>query len=488
MAYPEALDIALALQPLYGTEADPDAIGDQAATRLGELLGTSLRLELPGAPPAGPPGADGEPAWSLDFGHADARGRILGPGACPPEAVQAALRVELERLAAYLALLRSLGSAHDRLEFRLRALHQIARTLTIGRGPRETETLVADFTRELFFAWWVALYRPRGDGTMDARVVHSLRGQSAPPRLRSELLVRTLPVGTESRAVPVTERLDWLPTEARALAALDTGGVRIGCLMLGDRMNGEPYADDDLQLLATLAHTSAITLWNAELVERLREQAIQDDLTGLYNRRFFDAKLFDEVGRAHRYGRPLSLLLLDLDAFKAYNDEYGHTAGDVLLARIGLLLTAAAAAALAWGWIRLTSPPSPRERLEEMRTSLVTLRSAADSCRTALDAEERAFQAYTRNLDSLRARIGGYESLDPRGVPADSYVAYLEHFNRYNTGVERREAASESLQAHWNACRAVAETHSAVADSARTLARDLGLWTDTTPDSSALAP
>lgn len=65
-----------------------------------------------------------------------------------------------------------------------------------------------------------------------------------------------------------------------------------------------------------------------------------DPDAGLYNRRFFDAKLFDEVGRAHRYGRPLSLLLLDLDAFKAYNDEYGHTAGDVLLARIGALVRA----------------------------------------------------------------------------------------------------------------------------------------------------
>ena len=158
---------------------------------------------------------------------------------------------------------------------------------------------------------------------------------------------------------------------------------------------------------------------------------------------------------------------------------------------ITLLLTAAAAAALAWGWIRLTSPPSPpspRERLEKMRTSLVTLRTAADSCGAALHAEERAFQAYNRNLDSLRARIGGYESLDPRGVPADSYAAYLDHFHRYNTGVELWEAASESLQAHWRACRAIAETHNAVADSARGLARDLGLWSDSAPDSTPLAP
>lgn len=340
MAHPEALDIALALHTLYGSKAEPDAIGMEAAQRLGTLLGGSVRVEWGDAAPVGPPREAVEPGWSLEFPDADARGRLFARGARPPDAVQAALRVELERLAAHLSLRRSLGSARDRLEFRLRALHQIARTLTVGRGPQETETLVADFTRELFFAWWVTLYRPRGDGTLEARVVHSLRGQSAPPRLRADLLAHALPVGTESRAVPVTDRPDWLPTEARALAALDTGGVRVGCLMLGDRMNGEPYADDDLQLLATLAHTSAITLRNAELVERLREQAIQDDLTGLYNRRFFDATLTDEVGRARRYNRPLSLLLLDLDAFKAYNDEYGHTAGDVLLARLGAVVRA----------------------------------------------------------------------------------------------------------------------------------------------------
>lgn len=155
---------------------------------------------------------------------------------------------------------------------------------------------------------------------------------------------------------------------------------------------------------------------------------------------------------------------------------------------ITVLLTTAAAAALAWGWMRLTSPPSPRDRLEEMRASLVTLRTGADSCRAAVDDEERSFKAYDRDLDSLRTRIGGYESLDPRGVPADSFPAYIDLFQRYNRGVTLWEAASESLQAHWRACRAIAETHNAVADSARALAQELGLWADTTPDSSTPAP
>lgn len=150
-----------------------------------------------------------------------------------------------------------------------------------------------------------------------------------------------------------------------------------------------------------------------------------------------------------------------------------------------LLLTMLAAAAMAWGWIRFSNPPSPRERFEAMRRELPMLRASADSCRDAVAAEERDLKTYHRDLDSIRGRVGGYESLDPRGVPADSYRAYLDDFQRYNRGVVRWEAASETLQAHWRACRGIAEAHNAVADSARALARVLGLWADTSPDSAS---
>ena len=140
-----------------------------------------------------------------------------------------------------------------------------------------------------------------------------------------------------------------------------------------------------------------------------------------------------------------------------------------------LLLTALGAAALALLWIRLTDSPTPRERLEELRQELVILRAAADSCRDALAAEEASFQSYRAELDSLRARVRAYEALDPRGVPADSYDAYLALFEEYNRGVLRWDAVSETLQAHWRECRGIAETHNVVADSARRWADSLGL-------------
>lgn len=70
----------------------------------------------------------------------------------------------------------------------------------------------------------------------------------------------------------------------------------------------------------------------------LTEFALVDPVTGLGNRRSFDTRLVEEVARAHRYGTELSLAMVDLDGFKEVNDQYGHTAGDAVLAQVGLLL------------------------------------------------------------------------------------------------------------------------------------------------------
>lgn len=145
------------------------------------------------------------------------------------------------------------------------------------------------------------------------------------------------------------------------------------------------------------------------------------------------------------------------------------------------LATALAAALLAYGWIRFFVPLDPRERLETLRGELAVLRASADSCRDALADEERALKVRRESLDSLRERVRLYESLDTRGVPAHHYDAYLETFERYNRDAGGWPAVSETLRSHWLACRRIAETHNAIADSARAIARTLGLWADTAP-------
>jgi len=94
-----------------------------------------------------------------------------------------------------------------------------------------------------------------------------------------------------------------------------------------------------LVLLIYVLYTLWLNLVEVRKTEStLRRQALRDPLTGLFNRRFFDAGLEQEIMRSRRSGNPASLLILDIDYFKKYNDEYGHEAGDAVLRAIGQLL------------------------------------------------------------------------------------------------------------------------------------------------------
>ena len=97
-------------------------------------------------------------------------------------------------------------------------------------------------------------------------------------------------------------------------------------------------SERDEELLRLLAAEAAITIHRTDLLARLQSTARTDALTGLPNRRVWDEDLERELARARRHGGALCLAMLDLDRFKAFNDQHGHQAGDQLLA----------AAATAW--------------------------------------------------------------------------------------------------------------------------------------------
>jgi len=123
----------------------------------------------------------------------------------------------------------------------------------------------------------------------------------------------------------------------------------------------------------------------------------------------------------------------------------------------------------AYGAWHLFGPPSTRERVASLRDSLRASRAAADSCQRALSYEEALFRDYDERVDSLRNRVRHYESLDPEGVPADSYEVYLETFDRYNDAVPAWRERADTLQTRWAECRTLIEDHNELADSVRTL-------------------
>jgi len=92
------------------------------------------------------------------------------------------------------------------------------------------------------------------------------------------------------------------------------------------------------QLALTTGETIKLSLANLKLRDELREQAIHDMLTGLFNRRYLDETLPRELLLAQRRNAPLSIVMLDIDGFKQFNDSFGHAPGDALLRRFGRVL------------------------------------------------------------------------------------------------------------------------------------------------------
>jgi len=107
----------------------------------------------------------------------------------------------------------------------------------------------------------------------------------------------------------------------------------------GDRL--EKLSPEDRLVLQAVASELVVAVENSQLYKLTKRLSITDELTGLFNYRYLQQRLDDEIERAKRYSRSLSMLMLDADDFKKFNDTYGHIAGDQALSEIGQVLRTA---------------------------------------------------------------------------------------------------------------------------------------------------
>ncbi|MBU1627905.1 diguanylate cyclase [bacterium] len=112
----------------------------------------------------------------------------------------------------------------------------------------------------------------------------------------------------------------------------------LGILNLNDKLDAKEFTQEDFIIALTFAEHLSLAIANAKLFEKTMELSIRDGLTGLFNRRFFQDKLKEEIERTNRYKAPLSLIFADIDNFKNFNDQYGHQAGDFILQEISLII------------------------------------------------------------------------------------------------------------------------------------------------------
>ncbi|MEM5326692.1 diguanylate cyclase [Paraburkholderia sp. JHI2823] len=113
---------------------------------------------------------------------------------------------------------------------------------------------------------------------------------------------------------PITGGVDYMQQDCTFMPLMRGRDVIAVCVTISD-----------------VTHVSVMQREREEAVAQLREYADRDGLTGIANRRYFEARLADEFQRWQRYGGELSMLLFDLDHFKRINDEFGHMAGDTVL-------------------------------------------------------------------------------------------------------------------------------------------------------------
>jgi diguanylate cyclase (GGDEF)-like protein/PAS domain S-box-containing protein len=114
-------------------------------------------------------------------------------------------------------------------------------------------------------------------------------------------------------------------------------GETLGVLHLQSQ-DAENLDQAKRQLAYTVVEQTGMALSNLALREALREQSIRDPLTGLYNRRYMEEVLKQQLSRVTRQLHPLGIIMIDIDQFKRFNDTYGHAAGDALLRQLGHLM------------------------------------------------------------------------------------------------------------------------------------------------------
>ncbi len=115
-------------------------------------------------------------------------------------------------------------------------------------------------------------------------------------------------------------------------------GRPVGVLVLVEKELERRWTPDEVALAIGIAEQAAVAIEHARLYKRVQDQAVTDGLTGLYNHRHFYERLEHEIARARRYGTPVSLLMIDLDDFKALNDRNGHLSGDAVLRGVAAVL------------------------------------------------------------------------------------------------------------------------------------------------------
>ena len=256
------------------------------------------------------------------------------------------LQVAYDRIRSHERRLESskeaLEQANAELEVRLSEIfftHEFFKALTSFTTVDDVCSLVVDGCNGILGAEISCIYLfRRADWTLRLRACQG-RPESA---FRTSVPVAESILGHAFREGAIQEvdvkrggeSASWLSGEcdvhSQVAVPLRTGENVIGVIVMASADRRELSATE-LERLGVLSNQSSLSLQNALLHSELQRLSVTDRLTDLYNHGYFEQRLDEEFKRSARFGHAMSLIMLDLDDFKAFNDTFGHPRGDVLL-------------------------------------------------------------------------------------------------------------------------------------------------------------
>jgi diguanylate cyclase (GGDEF)-like protein len=251
------------------------------------------------------------------------------------------LQALANQVAASLQKARLYGRTQEHLQV-MTALQSFSRTVTSSLDINEILSNVINLLKLSFGYTYIGVYLLDGD------VLH-LGAQVGYPdkELIREIPIRAGIIGRTARTKK-PQLIREVNTDPDFLRASYEVKSEIAVPLLKDdnvlgvlNVESKEHAalnENDLDFLNALAGSIAVAIDNARLHAEVKTMAMTDVVSGLANRRAFDELLQAEMSRAARYNQPISLIILDLDSFKEYNDRWGHPAGDVRLKEIASLL------------------------------------------------------------------------------------------------------------------------------------------------------
>jgi diguanylate cyclase (GGDEF)-like protein len=237
-----------------------------------------------------------------------------------------------------------LYSLERRRAEQLEAINAVARQTTAVLDLDELLTVVCRLILEWFRIDHVAVLLAESDclrvrayeGTLTPNV--AMGAQLAPGAgLASRALSQAKSLIENDVSIVDGYIAGFLETKSEMCVPLIFFGEKLGVLAL-DSASHDAFDQDDVQPLESVADICAAAIQNAHYFERMKQLAYVDGLTGIFNRRYFEMRIAEELERACRFLGRMSVIMVDIDHFKKLNDEFGHLLGDEVLRGVSTIL------------------------------------------------------------------------------------------------------------------------------------------------------